>query len=81
MSISKSQVDLENLDVVQKKSEVVKKALSELIATKHKTAVKQKAKISSEIPQDDYIQEQPQPSLKQSEQPTQSQIIPRVSPI
>lgn len=79
MSISKSQVDLENLSIVQQKSQVVKKALAELIATKHKTAIKQKLKMSSQVPQDNFIQDQPHRSPMQSEQVIKSEIIPRVT--
>lgn len=78
MSTNKSQVNLENQNIVQQKAEVVKKALSELIATKYKTAIKTMPKAPQPAPKNNYVNEQPQRSPMTSEPIVRSEIKPRV---
>lgn len=78
MSTNKSQVNLENQNIVQQKAEVVKKALSELIATKYKTAIKTQPRAPAPAPQTTYLNEQPQRSPLNSDPIVRSEIKPRV---
>ena len=79
MSVNKSQVNLENISVVQQKAEVVKKALSELIATKYKTAIKSTTLVVPSNTSTTYITENKQPTYQASESVVKNEIRTKVN--